>query len=279
MTLRVSWSSLRTHMECRQKGYLTRTGRKATLQDKRNFLPGNVVDRVVRNWLNDDPEHNLGAMPGMVADMLDVQRKEMAEEGGVIRSKQIGDTQQIIDDCVEAVTRIEPALLKYVVPYDYQPDFKFQAPLSVQKYDGTMETVYLIGYMDILVHDDRDRWWVWDVKMTADDQYWRKTVGQLSFYDLAVELLFGKPTVRTGLLQPMCTRRVFPYEVNPQRRVELMQSVMTMANDIWRDDRTPISSSEPCWNCEVKHACTKFQPVVQADGSRRVSLGAVDSLL
>lgn len=271
MTLRISWSGLRTHEECKQKGFLTRTGKKATLEDTRNFFPGNVTDRVVRDWLNGDPEHNQGMMPEMVAAVIDREREKILSDGGVMKWKDREDRSRVEKDCIEAVTKIEPALLKYVVPFEYQPDFKFQAPVTLPHPDGGMESVLLIGFMDIIVRDDKGRWWVWDVKHTRDDGYWRKTVGQLGFYDLAVELMFGQPTIRTGLLQPLCKKPVLPYAPSQDSRSQLMQRVVGMANDIWRDDKTPRVDNTLCTWCPVRHACSKFAPVVQEDGKRRIS--------
>lgn len=270
VTLRISWSGLRTHEECKQKGHLQRLGKRSNLENTRNFFPGTVTDRVVRDWLRDDPNNNPGMMAEMVSEYIDREKKTIAEEGGVMLWKDSRDRADVEKACREAVTKIEPALMKFVVPYEYQPDFKFTAPVTVPHPDGGMETIHLIGYMDIIVRDDKGRWWVWDVKHTKDDAYWRKTVGQLSFYDLAVELMFGQPTVRTGLLQPLCKKPVLPYDVTPDKRSQLMQRVVGMANDIWTGEVEPRIDNKLCNYCPVKHACPKFQPVV-IDGKRRMA--------
>lgn len=269
MTLRISWSQLRLHEECKQKGFLQRTGHRASLENQRVFFPGTVTDRVVRDWLNNTPGEK-GLMPQMVDTIIDREKAAVAEQGGVMTWKDRGDREKVRKDCIEAVTKIEPSLMRFVVPYEFQPDFGFKAPVTVPHPDGGMETIYLIGYMDILVRDDKDRWWVWDVKHTRDDGYWRKTVGQLSFYDLAVELMFGKPTIRTGLLQPLCKKPEFPYTITQDKRSQLMQRIVGMANDIWREDFEPRKDNTHCSYCSVKHACVKFQPVVQANGQRRI---------
>lgn len=51
MVMRISWSQLRTHEECKQRGFLQRTGHKSVLDNQRVFFPGTVTDRVVRDWL------------------------------------------------------------------------------------------------------------------------------------------------------------------------------------------------------------------------------------
>ena len=272
MPVRISWSGLRTHEECKQRGFLTRTGKRATLENQRNFLPGNVTDRTVRYWLEQNPADNIGRMPEMVRETLDQQVKEVQEQGGVIQWRDSADRKKVEEDCIEAVTKIEPHLLKYVVPFEFKPDFKFQAPLALPHPTGGTETVLLIGFMDILVKDNHGRYWVWDVKHTRDGSYWRKTIAQLGFYDLAVELMFGQPMIRGGLMQPLCARPLVPYKPSDDSRAQLNTRIAGMARDIWLDDKTPRQDTKECNWCSVKHACSKFQPVVQEDGSRRITL-------
>lgn len=273
MPLKISWSGLRTHETCKQQGYLARQGKKAPLADQRVFFAGNVTDRVVRNWLFDEPAQNIGRMPSMVADMIVEHAAKIKDEGGVMRWKDSNDRAQVEKDCIEAVTKIEPLLLKYVVPHSFDADFKFEAPLSLPHPKGGHETVLLIGFMDIIVQDAQGRWFVHDVKHTKDSSYWRKTIGQLGFYDLAVELLFGQPTTLNSLMQPLCAKQMIPYKPSPDSRAQLLQRITNMASDIWRGDNSPRQDTKECGWCAVKHACPKFAPTVQKDGSRRITLG------
>jgi len=272
VTLYLSWSALRTHDTCKERSFHVREGRKAAIQDSRGFFPGTVTDRVVRDLL-DSGDPRRGVMAQMVESVIDREWATIQEEGGSIAWKNPGDREQVIRDCIEAVTKIEPALWKYVIPYEYQPDFSFKAPVEVPHPAGGTETVILRGFMDILVRDDKERWWVWDVKHTRDNDYWRKTEGQLTFYDLAVRLLFGEGTVRTGLLQPLCQQQVKPFIITEQKSAEMMQRVSGMARDIWNDEHPPRRDFKECHFCEVKHACSKFQPVLDSKGRRRVSFG------
>lgn len=272
VTLRISWSGLRTHSECKQRGFLQRTGKRATLDNQRNFFPGNVTDRTVRRWLLEDPASNIGRMPEMVSEVIDQQYAEVQEQGGVMRWKNKDDRKQVEKDCIEAVTKIEPHLLKYVVPFEYRPDFSFKAPLALPHPSGGSEIVHLIGFMDILVRDDKGRYWVWDVKHTRDGQYWRKTIAQLGFYDLAVELMFGQPMIRGGLMQPLCAKPIMPYTPTGDSRAQLTTRIAAMARDIWLDDKSPRADNKECDWCSVRHACEKFKPVVHDDGKRRMTL-------
>lgn len=269
--LKLSWSRLRTHSECKQRGYLMSTGKKATLDDTRNFFPGTVTDRVVRDWLLNDPAKNKGLMPQMVAEIMERERDKIHESGGVMRWRDAGDREQVLKDCTEAVTKIEPHLERLVLPYQYQPDFRFEAPWNIPHPDGGMETIQLIGFMDIIVKDDNENFQVYDVKHTRDAQYWRKTVGQLGFYDFATFLTFGKYATTTGLLQPLCPNPTVEYNPTEESRAKLMNDIMRLAKDIWTNDTTPRNDTKLCGYCPVKHACEKFKPV-GSNGRRRVSL-------
>lgn len=270
MTIYLSWSRLRTHEECRQKGYLSRTGRKPTIDNYRNFFPGTVVDRVVREWLLNSPQDNPGKMPSMVEEIVERELENVPKEGGVISWRNSSDKGMVIADCKEAVTKIEPDLNKFVVPFDYTPDFSFKAPIFVKRPDGGKEKIVLNGYMDILVRDNQDRFMIWDVKMTRDNGYWRKTVGQLMFYDLALQVLYGQGAEATGLLQPMCDNRYPHFRFTDEDRAQMRQRIVLMANDIMNNVTTPRPDTTLCTYCNVRHACEKFQPVVR-NGQKRVS--------
>lgn len=263
LMLRVSWSALRTHETCKQRGALQRAGRRSNLEDKRIFFPGNVTDRLVRDWLLNEPLAHLGEMPDMVQHYID-RTKEETEEEGPMRWRHASDRDEVAKSVEEAVRKIEPALLDRVVPYRYTPDFRFKAPLNLPHPTGGTEQVLILGAMDILVQDDKDQFWVYDVKHTTDDGYWKKTVGQLSFYDLAIRMLFGEKTTGVGLLQPLCKERVKPFIISDDWRRQMLQRISGMANDIWRGDLPTTRNSSECHFCNVKHACSKFNPTMRA---------------
>jgi CRISPR/Cas system-associated exonuclease Cas4 (RecB family) len=273
VTLRISWSSLRTHDECRQKGKLQRERKQATLENTRVFFPGTVTDRVVRDWLKDAPLDNPGVMPDMVEMIVKREKTEIDESSdkGVVAWKSIGDRDKIIRDCQEAVTKIEPALNRLVLPFDFEADHHFQTPIMAPHPDGGMERIILNGFIDILVKDPvSDKWRIYDVKMTRDDSYWRKTVGQLTFYDLAITSGYGGEVDEVALLQPLCKERVKGYPLNDNVRAQIMQRISNMAYKVWSEDFEPRRDTKICNFCSVKHACPKFQPTV-VNGRKRVS--------
>lgn len=272
VTLYLSWSGLRTHETCKQRGYLATQKKRANLSDQRNFFPGTVTDRVVRDWLMDDPYNNKGLMPEMVESIVNRETMSIKESGGKMVWRDSKDRDDVIQQCVEAVTKIEPDLERYVLPFEYQADFGFKVPVMMPHVDGTMEKVILLGYMDVLTRNpDNGRYSVYDVKHTKDNYYWKKTVGQLTFYDLSVQLLFGEPTENVGLLQPLCKQTMLPYPATQDERMQIMSRLVRFANDKWRGIHPVRADNKECGFCDYKHACPKFAPVF-VDGKKKVSL-------
>lgn len=260
--LSLSWSALRSHDECKQKAHLTRMRRRSPTQDIRGYFHGTVVDRVMRDWLC-DPQRSAGAMVGMVEQIADREEKAAIEAGdGIVRWKGVNDKKQMLGFCRELVVRLEPILEELVVPHEYEPAKRFKVPMTIPYLDGTPIQVSLVGEIDVLVRDGQPRWHVWDLKATKDDNYWRKTVMQLVFYDIAVAEMFGTgSTDSVGLIQPMCKQPVMRFQVTQDQRTELMGRVIRMAHDIFRKDFEPKKDSAGCTYCSVRHACTKFNPV------------------
>lgn len=266
---KISWSSLRAHLECKQKGYLQRSGRKAKDENQRVFFPGTVTDRVVRDWLADDPYSNPGLMPEMVESVVAREQRNIEERGKQLRWKDDKDRDSIILECQEAVRKIEPSLNKLVLPYEYDVDFGFKAPMRLDNPAGGKTDVVLNGFMDIIVRKSTDLWAVYDVKHTKDNYYWKKTRGQLSFYDLVVDVLFDAPTFEVGLPQPLCEETEKMFVLSEEDRSILRAHIQGMADVIFNKNFEPDAPISACTFCNVKHACSRFTPV---NGTKRVSL-------
>jgi len=272
LTIRISWSALRTHEECKQRGHLQRTGRKASLEDMRNFFPGTVTDRVVRDWLLEDPYSSQGRMPSMVEEIMDREEALIEEGRGSIKWKSLSDREDVKRDCIEAVTKVEPILEELVLPYQYIPDYRFKVPMDLPHPDGGFGQVLLNGAMDIIVfNEETGKHQVWDLKHTRNNDYWRKTKGQITFYDLIVKSLFDSPTDVSGLIQPLCKEPVKEFVTTEDDRNQLLQRIMSMAKDMWAGDNSPREDNRYCGYCSVKHSCVKFEPV-NVDGQRRMKL-------
>jgi hypothetical protein len=231
------------------------------MENQRVFFPGTVTDRVVRDWLAGDPYNNPGLMVDMVESVVIREQELIEKEGKQLRWKDDKDRDSIIKDCQLAVKKIEPSLDKLVLPYEYDVDFSFKAPIRLTHPAGHQETVILVGFMDIIVRRAADQWAVYDVKHTKDDYYWKKTRGQLSFYDLAVDTMFETPTFEVGLLQPLCKETERMFELDEDDRSILLKHVTSMAEDIWTENFEPDAPLDACFFCNVKHACSRFTPV------------------
>jgi len=272
VSLRISWSALRTHEECKQRSALYRGHKRGALTDQRMFLPGNITDRVVRDFLlMENPMDNLGIMPSMVEEHLEKTLTRVEEEGGIISWKSREDRRQIIHECILAVTRIEKALVERVIPFSYTPAYRFEVPMRMPHPRGGTEVIHLVGEMDITGFRGEEDFFVYDVKHTKNDEYWRKTAAQLTFYALVVEAENGVRPKEVGLFQPLCTEQVKIIEVRDDWRQQMLQRIMSMCNDIWNNDETPRTDYSKCGWCDVKHACVKFRPVM-VNGKKMMEL-------
>jgi hypothetical protein len=116
--LRISWSAIRTHEECHQKSWLLREGKRAKVNNIRNFFPGTVVDRAMREWL-DDPEHPTGGMARIISTVMTDTETEEKGHDNVVRWRNAADRNDVHEFCVTLVNRLEPILREHVLPYEY----------------------------------------------------------------------------------------------------------------------------------------------------------------
>lgn len=252
--LKISWSRIRLAGECRQKEYRKSMGQASPVMDQRIFVQGNVCDMAMGAWLElADPQ------PGWMADRVDALLDEVAANG-VVRWRHSADREQVRKFCKECVTQLEPLLQRFALPYEYQPHVRFKEKIVIPGLDGQPRPVLLTGEKDLLTRGP-DGHRVWDLKSTKDASYWRKTVSQLVFYDLAVLARFGMPVLEAGLLQPMVTDQPYiSFTPSDEDRLQMFQRIVTVAHSIWREDFAPKAGTEGCTNCECRGACIRYQP-------------------
>lgn len=259
--LRLSWSRLRNHDECPAKGDLLRR-HKSPATNIRDFYHGNVVDLAMRRWLGQEhPE------PGWMAAQVDAIFEEsevIAKDtgDGVVHWKSPTDKSETLDFCRELVTRLEPILVKYALPFTWQPAVRFKVPVRIQDLDGHWREVVLIGEMDLLVRDVNGRLAVWDLKATRNNAYYKKVLGQLAFYAIAVKALHGQFPAMTGLIQPMCDQRVLPVTVDHDAVAQMAGRITKAARDILAGRLAPKADRHDCtgpYGCPVLHACPAFR--------------------
>jgi len=253
---RVSWSSLQAWEMCKQRGWLLSQRKSSPVKDSRNFFHGTVVDRIMRNWL-DDPQP--GVMPKMVDDYMESCEQEALETGdGVVKWKHRTDKADLREFCVTLTKKLEPILYKLVVPFDYEPAKRFKIPMTLPGINNEPTEIFLTGEFDLLVREN-SHFNVWDLKATADNNYWKKTLGQLVFYDLAVYAMMGESPVRSGLIQPMCDQEVLEFSFTNDDRRAMLARIMTMLRAVWTEDHSPKADSVGCSWCSVRHACEKYK--------------------
>lgn len=269
--LRISWSALRAHEECHQKSHLIRDGKRAKVTNIRNFWPGTVVDIFMRHWL-DDPFTREAEIADSITAIMDENEKIEKDRGNIVRYRDAADRDVVRGFCLELATRLVPILDEHVLPYEHDNGKWFKVPLTVPGLDGAPRDVLLTGEMDLLVNNAGPI--VWDLKGTADDQYWRKVVGQLTFYDLAIWASSGVKTRHVGLIQPMCKERILTFDVTDQQRRDLLIRIERYAHDIWSGEKACTEDTSKCHWCDVKHACTRFAQPGDMFGELAVGLRA-----
>lgn len=268
--LTISWSQLRLWSECRQKAYLVANKKSNASRDLRNFLGGSVVDRVMREWLSDPlREHN-----GM-SEIVDLYIDKCVEEAkenkdGIVKWRNVSDRKELTAFCVELVTRLEPILNRYVVPYEFEVAKRFSVLLTVPYLDGTLVEVRLVGELDLFVRVPGG-FVVWDLKGTSNNDYWRKVLGQLVFYDISMRALYGEFPKHTGLFQPMCKKQVLDVNITPEARTQMLTRIVRMCQSIWQKDYALKADSKDCAYCQVRHSCERYSP-------KNLKLGSINSL-
>jgi hypothetical protein len=214
-------------------------------------------------------------MAQMVETIMEREKTLIEEGGGVMRWQTPTDREEVLADCIEAVTRLEPILEKRVLPYEWDVDYRFKVPVRFPHPAGGHVIIILNGAMDIIVRDRRSTeetfWDIWDVKMTRDNDYWRKTAGQITFYDNARGLHLPGTRRNSGLLQPMCNERVKPYPVTDDLVKQMRSRIARMVDQVFREQFELTPARSMCGVCDVSHACPRFK-AVEVGGRRRISL-------
>ena len=255
--LRLSWSRLRLHDECPAKGQLMRD-HKTPYKDIRSFFHGNVCDLLMRRWLDQEvPEPGwMLANLGQVFDESIVIARDTGD--GYVKWKSATDRAEVLAFCTELVTRLEKILTAYALPFTWQPAVRFNVPIMVPDLHGQPREIRLVGEMDLLLTDSAQRTAVYDLKATKDNAYYRKVLGQLAFYSLAVRIMTGSYPHSTGLIQPMCDQQLLPVEITDQAKREMAARITRVAHDIWAGRLAPKADNDGCGWCPVQGVCPKF---------------------
>lgn len=278
--IKISWSQLRLFDECPAKSELMRK-HKPSVQNMRNFFHGNVADLAMRTWLTQDPPQP-GWMAAHIEEMFEKALGAAKDEGGVIHWKTPTDRAEVLEFCRELVIRLEEILNKFCLPFDWTPAYRFSVPLVIPYIDGEHSAqITLTGEIDLLVFDNTPaeklkpgiepgRIAIWDLKGTANEDYYRKVMAQLVFYAIAVKASkadqLGRWASKTGLIQPMCEERIRPFDITGDAIREMCTRIERVAHARWHGPLAPKVSDVGCDYCEVRHACSKYRT---APGQKR----------
>jgi hypothetical protein len=236
-----------------------------------------VADRVQRAWLA-LPDPQPGQMAAMVPDMLDQWSNPERDnpEFQPVRWRG-GDPQrdraEVLEFCTLVVTRLEPILLKHVVPFDYQPELRFETWIGLPDPSGDIKPVRLVGGIDIVVRLPDDRFVLFDLKATKQDSYIGKTLGQGIFYDISWKHYWGEHPVRFGFIAPALDERLVWCDISEEDRTVMRSRIMRFAQGMWRGDWAPKADDDGCDYCDTKHVCDKYAAPSSVDeqGRHRVS--------
>lgn len=260
--LTVSWSRLRAWEECKSKAHLRASGFRNNSGNIRIFAPGTISDIAMREFLTDPSR----PMRDYIPEVMDKHEEKAKATGeGIIRWKNTSDREDVRRWCQRLSDEFQPILEEMVLPYDFEVGKRFKATIQIPNLEGEFQKIHLIGEMDLFVdHED-----IWDLKATEDESYWRKTSGQITFYDVVKHALTGSYMRAGGLFQPMCKMKVRPIVPSDEDRHFLVSKIVQYAHSVWRKDFAPKADKTGCDFCDVKHACPKF---AVKPGSRKISL-------
>lgn len=260
--IRISWSSLRRWEECGQK-FLRVAQRRTAPRDERIFLPGSIADRVMRAWLeSDNPQP--GQMPEMVRQMTD---KLLTDQSDPDHKKRVGwrgdpreDRRDIETFVVGVVEKLEPILMKYVVPYDYHPELRSHTYVRLPGYDGQLVWIKMVFGIDIAVRESPTYYSLYDLKATANKDYIAKTLGQGTFYDLSFGSWIGDSSQpkRFGFIAPALEQQLHWATITDDDRRQMLSRIIRFVHGIQRHHFDPKEDDKGCSICEAKPSCVKF---------------------
>lgn len=281
-SIRISWSSLASHEKCSNQAYLSRRQKRAPATDIRVFYPGIVCDRIMRHWL-EQYANSPNPMVSYVEQFMEQCEQRALEKGdGVVRWKGPKDKSNVASFCRSLLRKLEPMLERLVTPYEYMPEYRFQVPMHVPSiYGNGNMMVQLIGGMDILVRDqDKDAWYIYDLKATKNSSYASTSLGQLVFYALSLKALRGVTAAQAGFIQPAVSKQeLVRVAITDDALNDMASRVTRMASDMVTSNYGTVDkhgnqvTTDVCRRCQVSHACerytrTEFVPVVGRKQSR-----------
>lgn len=259
---RLSWSRLKNFETCRTRTRLLQKGMGASIVNGRPMLAGNIADRAMRQWL-DNRVFNPGGMHDLVPDIFNAFTSAGAERPMKWLGNPVDDQTNIINKVHTAIDVLEPILLEKVTPFQFIPEFRFETGLKVPYLDGTSRTIQIFTAMDICVNrgtENNPDFAIYDLKITESDDYIRKTLAQLTFYDIGMFAHFGYYANEHAYIAPLLKDPMIYNYVTDEDRLATLRSIMSYCDAIWKDDLYTMIEEDgwECYNCSVRQACPKY---------------------
>lgn len=286
--LRISWTQLLRLETCVRQAKLHAAGKREKISNKRNFFIGNVTDRAMRAWLEEDNPQ----VGGLKKHAKQAFNTVMEEDGSVITWRDKDDQKNCLESVMIALERLEPWLLENVIPYEYEPEARGTAYFTMTDQYGKKRQIAMFYAVDIAVKRP-EGWWLIDLKSTKNKDYVKgKTLGQLTYYSIAWAIKFGlKPEDiwKTSFITPLIDGN-FETTVSPtQTDFSVMLSrIQKYAYAFWDEKYSPTKKEADyeCRNqCDVRRHCPLGQaPKPNKDGkvnfmdvvNQRKEMGADD---
>lgn len=267
--LPISWSRLKDYETCRHRVLKHLQGHKSGTRDGRNFLAGTVCDRIMRRLLEHD-EPQRGMMLGWLDEVLDKHAFHSDEYVIRWRGNPTQDFENVRALCVTVLTNLEPLLFDRIIPKNYEAEVRFgfkNTPypiIGIPGLDGRPRPVLLLGGIDILTQDPDDPtcYGLYDLKATSNDDYVRGGIlAQLTFYAIAIKVMFGHYPREVAFLTPGTTQQFVPVIIGKDEVLTMYSRIERYCNGVWRKEWQPKDKidSDCDYNCDVKHACDLFK--------------------
>lgn len=254
-TFKVSWSALKRWKNCSYSQKLHSEGKRAKAKDARVFLKGNLCDVSMRRWLENEDfsvpiEHYLKEV------WIDTTGPNAEKP---IKWKGPDDQERVVTEAREALTKLEVVLRENVLPYRYEPEYRFTTLIGIPAPNG--ETVYieLFVAIDVAVMYPDESVGVWDLKLSKDRGYINSSIGQLTLYDLGIRNHLGIKPSRHGFFTPMLTKTpIIELGITDDNRRELISDITNYAHAMWGNEWSLTDDESLCYHCDVKHACPRW---------------------
>jgi hypothetical protein len=270
--LRVSWSRIKNWEACGMRSKLMTEGKQSKVIDGRAFLPGTLADNAMRAWLNNGlltGKWEPGGMEDYLEGLWDDYTSPSAQYSIQWRGNPNDDKRAVLKKVQTALRRIEPILFEKVVPYPYQPEYRFTATMGIKDLQGQTVHVEVYGAVDVAVNYGEDGYGLFDLKVTESQAYIDTTLAQLIFYALAFRGWTGVWPSQYAFWVPLMEQSVVNLVPTPEDIRYMQSRIVAYCQGVWAQDWTLTADESNCWNCPTKHACPRWRNPIQQDDQGR----------